>query len=147
MTAKAALPDHDAPTLELLQFAVCSAGAAWSTPLSLRSSARRIGLIGDWEPLFQLLTGLAQASRGSAQVLGCELESATSRGILGFSACDAPLPRSFTVSEYLRHAARLSHGSTSRAVHDATRALDRYGLSELGRRKLGELALYQQRAL
>ncbi len=124
-----------------------SAGAAWATPLDLRSDAQRVGLLGDWEPLFQLLTGSAQALRGSAEVLGCPLESAISSGVLGFAACDAPLPGSFTVAEYLRHAARLSHGSASRAVHDAQRALDRYGLAELKKRKLAELALYQRRAL
>ncbi|MEI9937220.1 MAG: hypothetical protein WDO69_08330 [Pseudomonadota bacterium] len=147
MNAPSARADGAAPTLELRQFAVRSAGAAWATPLSLRSDARRIGLVGDWEPLFQLLIGRAEAESGSARVLGCELESAISRGVLGFAACDARLPGSFTVGEYLRHAARLSHGSASRAVHDAQRALDRYGLAELAKRKLAELALYQQRAL
>jgi len=139
--------DGSTPTLELRQFAVRSAGATWTPPLSVRSHAERIGLVGDWEPLFQLLTGRAEASSGSAQVLGCELESAISRGILGFAACDPVLPGSFTVTEYLRHAARLSHGSASRAVHDAQRALDRYGLAELAKQKLAQLALYQRRAL
>jgi ABC-type cobalamin/Fe3+-siderophores transport system ATPase subunit len=147
MSARAAVSDGVAPTLELRQLAVRSAGAAWATPLSVRSDARRIGLVGDWEPLFQLLTGRAEASGGSAHILGCALESAISCGVLGFAACDALLPVSFTVVEYLRHAARLSHGSTRRAVHDAQRALDRYGLAELAKKKLAELALYQQRAL
>jgi ABC-type multidrug transport system ATPase subunit len=147
MSAATRVSHGPTPTLELRQFAVRSAGAAWATPLSLCSHAQRIGLVGDWEPLFQLLTASAQGASGSAEVLGCELESAISRGILGFAACDPPLPGSFTVTEYLRHAARLTHGSVSRAVHDAQRALDRYGLAELAKRKLAELALYQQRAL
>jgi len=135
---------HDVPaTLELRNFA----GALSSAPLSVRSSAHRLGLVGDWEPLFQLLSGRTEAASGSAKILGCELEAALSSGVLGFSACDVPLPSSFTVTEYLRHAARLSHGSASRAVHDAQRALDRYGLAELAKRKLGDLMLYQQRAL
>jgi ABC-type multidrug transport system ATPase subunit len=115
--------------------------------LNVRSQAQRIGLVGDWEPLFELLRGRAEVSSGRARVLGCELELALSRGVLGFAACDTLLPGSFTVSEYLQHAARLSHGSKSRAVHDARRALDRYGLAELAKRKLGELPHYQQRAL
>jgi ABC-type multidrug transport system ATPase subunit len=135
------------PTLELRQFAMRSGGAAWGAPLSLRSDAQRLGLVGDWEPLFQLLMGSAEATSGSAMVLGCELESAIAQGIMGFAACDAPLPGGFTVTEYLRHAARLSHGSTSRAAHDTQRALDRYGLAELAKRKIAELALYQRRAL
>ncbi|HKO46442.1 MAG TPA: hypothetical protein VJV79_01885 [Polyangiaceae bacterium] len=135
------------PTLELRQFALRSPGAAWPAPLSLCSNAQRIGLVGDWEPLFQRLLGRPELTSGSAQVLGCELESAISSGNLGFAACDPLLPGSFTVTEYLRHAARLSHGSASRAVHDAQRALDRYGLAELAKRKLDGLALYQRRAL
>jgi ABC-type multidrug transport system ATPase subunit len=147
MSAPNPCTDDPAPTLELEQFAVRSAGAVWGPPLSVRSHAERIGLVGDWEPLFQLFRGSAEVASGSARVLGYELETAISRGVLGFAACDAVLPGSFTVSEYLRHAARLSHGSKSRAVHDAERALDRYGLAELAKRRLAELASYQQRAL
>ncbi len=147
MSGPTDVSDGAAPTLELQQFAVRSAGVTWATPLSVRSGAQRVGLVGDWEPLFQLLKGRARASGGSAKILGSELESAISSAVLGFAACDAPLPGSFTVTEYLRHAARLSHGSAGRAVHDAQRALDRYGLAELAKRKLAELALYQRRAL
>ena len=147
MSAPAAVSDQATPTLELREFAVRSFGTAWAAPISLRTNASRVGLVGDWEPFFQLLLGRAQGSGGSASVLGHDLESAIARGVLGFAACDPRLPASFTVSEYLRHAARLSHGSPSRAVHDAQRALDRFGLAELAKRKLAELALYQRRAL
>lgn len=147
MSAEARGSEGSSPTLELQHFTVRSQGAAWTASLNLRSDARRIGLVGDWEPLFQLLAGRAELASGSARVLGCEFESAIARGIVGFAACDVALPGSFTVIEYLRHAARLSHGSASRALHDATRALDRYGLAQLAKRKLSELALYQQRAL
>ena len=147
MSVPTAASDDSAPTLELEQFAVRSASSAWAAPLSLCSRARRVGLVGDWEPLFQLLSGRGEAKSGSAKVLNCELAAALSCGILGLAACDPPLPVSFTVVEYLRHAARLSHGSASRAVHDAQRALDRYGLAELEKKKLAELALYQRRAL
>ena len=144
MSALTAASDYAGPTFELSQF---TAGAAWAAPLSLRSDAQRIGLVGDWEPLFQRLAGYPEATSGSAKVLGCELEAALSLGLLGFAACDPVLPGSFTASEYLSHAARLTHGSASRALHDAQRALDRYGLAELAKRKLEGLALYQRRAL
>jgi len=147
MSAPSVSSDADAPTLELRQFALGSADSRPATQLSLRSDAWRIGLVGDWSALFQLLSGNREACSGSARVLGCELERAIAQGVLGFAACNAPLPGSFTVSEYLRHAARLSHGSPSRAVHDAQRALDRYGLAELAKRKLSDLVLYQRRAL
>jgi ABC-type multidrug transport system ATPase subunit len=140
-------PDGSQPTLELRQFAVRSPGVTWTSPLSVYSHARRIGLVGDWQPLFELLTGNAEGVSGSAEVLGCALEAAIPSGVMGFAACDPVLPGSFTVSEYLQHAARLSHGSASRAQLDAQRALDRYGMTELAKRKLSELALYQKRAL
>ena len=147
MNANAADSDGAAPTLELRQFTPRSPSAAWRAPITLRAAARRVGLVGDWQPLFQVLGARAEVGGGHASVLGCALESAIVRGILGFAACDPPLPGSFSVTEYLQHAARLSHGSASRAAHDAKRALDRYGLSELSKRKLSELALYQRRAL
>jgi ABC-type multidrug transport system ATPase subunit len=143
----AANSDGAAPTLELRQFAPRSSSATWLAPLTIRSHARRVALVGDWEPLFDVLGGRSEAASGHATILGCALEFAISRGILGFAACDPPLPGSFSVTEYLQHAARLTHGSTSRASLDAKRALDRYGLSELAKRKLSELALYQRRAL
>ena len=147
MHAKAAESNGAAPTLELQQFTPRSPGAAWKAPLTLSSNARRVALVGDWGPLFQVLTARAEVASGHATLLGGALESAIPRGILGFAACDPPLPGSFSVTEYLQHAARLSHGSASRASHDAKRALERYGLSELAKRKLSELALYQRRAL
>ena len=147
MSATAAESGDAAPTLELRQFTSRSPGAAWRAPLTLRADARRVALVGDWEPLFQVLGARAEVGGGNATILGCALESAIRHGILGFAACDPPLPGSFSVTEYLQHAARLSHGSASRAAHDAKRALERYGLSELAKRKLAELALYQRRAL
>jgi sodium transport system ATP-binding protein len=134
-------------TLELRDVTIRRAGSALLTSLSVRSDAHRLGLIGDWEPLFQALTGRAQLSSGSAQLMGCPLERALSRNVVGFAPCDAPLPGSFSVLEYLRHAARLSHGSPARALSDSKRALEQYRLEELATRKLGQLALFERRAL
>jgi len=147
MSAPAVVSSDALPTLELRQFSLSSAGVSWGAPLNLHSRAQRIGLVGDWTPLLQLLTGRTRAVGGSAHVLDCALELAIARGILGFAACDVPLPGSFTVLEYLQHAARLSHGSAKRAAQDTQRALERYGLVELGKRKLAQLVPYQRRAL
>lgn len=146
MNALAAVSDGATPTLELRQFSVRPT-AEWAAPLDLRTTAQRVALVGDWEPLLRVLSGRAEVASGHANVLGCALEEALFNGILGFAACDPSLPASFTVSEYLLHAARLTHGSPSRAQHDTQRVLERYGLSALAKRKLGELALFQKRAL
>jgi ABC-type multidrug transport system ATPase subunit len=134
-------------TLELRDVAIRRAGSALLSALSLRTEAHCVGLVGDWEPLFQALTGRAQLASGSAQLMGCELSQALARGVIGFAPCDPPLPGSFSVLEYLRHAARLSHGSPARAVTDSQRVLSEYRLSELATRKLSRLAAFERRAL
>jgi ABC-type multidrug transport system ATPase subunit len=135
------------PTLELRDAAVRRAGAALTAALSFSVAAQRVGLVGDWSALVQALTGQAQVASGSVRVLGYDLESVLGEGVLGLALCDPPLPGSFTVTEYLEHAARLSHGSASRAVRDATHALERFGLTELAARKLSQTTLFQQRAV
>ncbi len=136
-----------APTLELRGAFVRRAGAALTAGLSFSTDAPRVGLIGDWSALLHALTGQAQVESGSARVFGCELDAALRHGIVGLALCDPPLPGAFTVSEYLQHAARLSHGSLTRAVSDARQALDRFGLNDLAQRKLSETALFQRRAV
>lgn len=140
-------PDGQPSTLELHEATFRRAGATLLAALSVRSNARRIGLVGDWEPLFRTLTGDANISSGSAQIFGCELGAAIDRGIVGFAACDPALPASLSVRDYLQHAARLSHGSHSRATSDARRTLDEYGLTELASLELAQLVLHQRRAL
>lgn len=134
----------DAPTLELRNARLRTGEAA---SLSLRSDARRIALLGDWEPLFGALTGAATLEAGNAQILGHELGEAVARGVVGLALCDPPLPASFSVREYLEHAARLSHGSARRAESDARKSLDQLGLTELGALPIGRLPPYQRRAL
>lgn len=137
----------DGATLELREAAFARAGAPLGPAIELRSDAPRIGLVGNWQPLFQTLLGQAELVAGEALILGCPLERAIERGVLGFGPCDPPLPGSLTVRDYLQHAARLTHGSRSRARSEAERALERYGLSELTGRKLTQLGTVQQRAL
>jgi len=135
---------NEAATLELegVSLHASSTGA-----LRLRSDAHALGLIGDWGPLFQALVGQAKLGGGSARLLGCELELALASGVVGFAACDPALPTRFNATQYLEHAARLSHGSATRAAREAQAALARYGLGELARRRLSELLPHQVRAL
>lgn len=134
-------------TLELHALGVRRAERALLAGLSLRSNAARIGLIGDWSGLFQALTGQAEVSAGSARILGCELERALALGAVGFAPCDVPLPPSFTITEYLQHAARLGHGSRTQAVRDAQQVILAFGLLDFAKRRLSELVTYQRRAL
>ncbi len=136
-----------AATLELHDASFGRVGATGVAPLSLRSDARRIGLVGNWQPLFRGFTNESTLTAGSARILGSDVHVALMRGVVGFAACDPDLPASFSVFEYLEHAARLSHGSPARAKDDARRALEEYGLSELAPRALGRLVRYQSRAV
>jgi ABC-type multidrug transport system ATPase subunit len=148
VTADANLaPEARSPTLELREASFRRAGATLGPALSLRSDARRIGLVGAWEPVFLALTGEASVSSGNARILGCEIESALALGAVGFAACDPPLPASFTVREYLEHAARLSHASRQRARDQTRRTLEELGLTELAQVQLGRLGPHQARAL
>jgi ABC-type multidrug transport system ATPase subunit len=135
------------PTLELRDATLRRAGAALTAALSFSSALPRVGLVGDWSALLQALIGQAQVSSGSVRVLGQDLRSVLAEGVLGLAMCDPPLPGSFTVTEYLQHAARLSHGSASRAIRDTKHVLDRFGLNELASRKLTQTTVFQQRAL
>lgn len=138
---------NEAVTLELSGAIMRRAGANLAGPLSFRSTAGRLGLVGDSSPLLDALTGRAQLTAGSARVVGCELERALASGVVGLAASDSPVPASFTTAEYLEYAARLSHGSTARAATETRRALQRFGLADLASRKLEALADYQRRAL
>jgi ABC-type multidrug transport system ATPase subunit len=137
----------DVATLELGDATVRRAGAALTAALSFSSTARRLGLLGDWSALLHALTGQAQIASGVVRMLGHPFETTLRDGVLGLAQCDPPLPAAFTVTEYLEQAARLSHGSAARASRDTRHALQRFGLSELASRKLGQLGLFQQRAL
>ena len=134
------------PTLELREVGWLFEATASST-LSLASHAQRVGLVGNWQPLFRALLGQTRLTRGSAQFFGCDLGCAISDGVLGFALCDPELPPTFTVLEYLLHAARLTHGSRSRARQEASAALQRFELGALAKRELSRLAPFERRAL
>ena len=134
-------------TLELSRVAWPGADARSAPTLSAQSSAQRVGLVGAWTPLFRALTHQAPFASGSATVLGCPFEAALARGVVGFAPCDPALPAAFTVSEYLRHAARLTHGSPSRAAHEVRQTLERLQLGALAPRTLSRLAPFERRAL
>jgi ABC-type multidrug transport system ATPase subunit len=144
--SEAAKPELDAPTLELDHARFRGADSP-SIELTLRSHSRRVGLIGDWGLLFRALSGEASVASGAARIFGFELRAALAENALGVARCDPELPQSFSVREYLEHAARLSHGSRARAQSDARRTLADFGLAELNQKKLGELRSYQRRAL
>ena len=144
----AAEPDRhrDVPTLELREVGWRGEGGA-SASLGFSSLAQRIGWVGDAQPLLRALLGQEPIARGTARILGSELGHAIADGVLGVAPCDPELPPTFTVTEYLEHAARLTHGSRRRALKDAALALSRFDLGGLAPRVLSRLAPFERRAL
>jgi ABC-type multidrug transport system ATPase subunit len=145
--SESAEPERDAPTLELDRARFRNADGTPSSELTLCSRAERIGLIGDWGVLFRALSGEASVTSGQARIFGLELRAALAQNALGVALCDPTLPNSFSAREYLEHAARLSHGSRTRAQNDARHTLADFGLTELTNKKISELPTYQRRAL
>ena len=147
MTGAESAREERIATLSLRDVGFRDAGGSLTASLDLLSSAERVGLVGDWAPLFRALTGEVEVARGSAGIFECRIDQALARGVVGVALCDPPLPEAFSVREYLEHAARLSHGSKTRAVSDARRTLDELDLAELATRPLGALVHFQRRAL
>src|SRR6187402_2150410 len=110
-------------TLELANVAFLGSSAE---PLSLSSSGRRLGLVGDWEPLFRAFLEPRAITQGKARVIGLEPSAALGSGRVGLALCDPALPVEFSVREYLEQAARLAHGSASKGSSEAQRSLDRF---------------------
>lgn len=136
-----------APTLELDAAIFAREGAAPEAPLTLQFAAGQLGLVGDWDVLFEAALGTARRVSGTAQMAGSAIEDCLAQGTVGLAMCDPVLPGSFTVDSYLAHAARLAHGHKARAEADAARVLADFGLRDLAGKKLASLVPYQRRAL
>jgi len=145
VSSSVATDEIDVATLELRAARFRDGAEALTSALTLRSSARVVGLVGEWGALFRALTGAVV--EGEARVRAVALGSALARGVVGFAPCDPELPPSFTVQEYLEHAARLVHGARRRATNEAQRALAIFELDASSRQKLGPIALADRRAL
>lgn len=96
----------------------------------------------------QILAGNLAPSAGRVIINGIDLldEPRAAKAHIGYLPEQPPLYPDFTVDEYLAYCARL-HGIARRAVAGAvTRAKERCGLADAGRRLIGNLSKgYQQR--
>jgi ABC-type multidrug transport system ATPase subunit len=116
-------------------------------PLSARSEARCLGLVGDFDPLFRVLTQDAELSAGQATLAGSSLERALADGVASVALCDPPLDPRLDVLEHLTLAGRLSARSRREARADAAHSLEQLGLSPLAKHPLGSLSRLQTRAV
>jgi len=96
----------------------------------------------------QMLTGNLAPSTGEIRVCGIDLieRPTLAKARIGYLPETPPLYRDFTVSEYLRTAARLHRVPRGEIAEAVTRTLRRCGLSDMGERLIGTLSKgYQQR--
>lgn len=114
--------------------------------LNFSSSARRIGLVGGWTPLFALLTGKARARNGRVTVSGLDARRAVTQGELGVADPACPLPTDMKLRDWLTLSLRLAGQSVSVASVNVERTLEQLGLQHLGRYALGALPVDAQYA-
>jgi ABC-type multidrug transport system ATPase subunit len=116
-------------------------------PFGARGEARRLGLLGAWQPLFDLLARTATLESGAVTLLGAPVERALKSGEVALVPLDPPLPPQWTSERYLSESARLLGERGRASVKRAQKALERFELGALGRRTLGSLSVLERRLL
>ena len=96
----------------------------------------------------QMLAGCLAPSTGSVEICGINLmeQPRAAKALLGYLPETPPLYKELTVDEYLRLAARLHRVPKNEIAEAIVKAKQRCGLSEVGKRLVGNLSKgYQQR--
>jgi ABC-type Na+ transport system ATPase subunit NatA len=138
---------NEAPTLAAQEARIDLLGRPLLTRFSAQSSAERLALLGDWSPLFRLLSGEAQLSSGTLQLMGLQVPAAVQQGKIGLMRLDPVLPAAWSGEQLLASSAELSGLSRKAAGQAAFTMLDRLGLVALASKRLGHLQLAERRAL
>jgi ABC-type Na+ transport system ATPase subunit NatA len=115
--------------------------------LTAQSDASRIALLGDWSPLFRLMSGEATLSAGTLLIDGAELPLAVERGTIGLMRVDPLLPSAWSSEQFLSSSAELSGMTRKAAERAAFQALERLGLTPLSGKRLAHLQLAERRSL
>jgi len=113
---------------------------------SLEAHGSRLVLVGDWGPLFELLTGRRRLADGVLEIAGAAAQGAAARGQVGVLLREPPLPSSWTLHELLIDSAALLGAGPLSASRQARRALDVLGLRPHARKRLARLGPVEQRA-
>ena len=120
-------------------------GAALVDGLSFDADGARVGLVGDWSPLFRALSRRATLTRGEIRVLGSPLEAAIARGEAGVALA---IPATdWTALEYLVTSARLAGFGRRDSGRMAQEGLDLFGLGPIATRAMASLDPRHRRAV
>lgn len=96
----------------------------------------------------QVITGNLAPSNGSVIINGVDIldQPKLAKAELGYLPEQPPVYRDMTVDEYLRHCARLNRITPSNIAGAISKAKERCGLEQVGKRLIGNLSKgYQQR--
>jgi ABC-type multidrug transport system ATPase subunit len=129
----------------LLAGACIAAGGVTSEPLTARGGVRHLSLVGDFRPLFRLLTRDATLVAGRAELVG--IPAAEAGGTVGVALSDPPLVPEWTPERYLTESARLLGLSERDARLEVEAAFAALSLGAFARHRLGVLEMPLRRAV
>jgi len=133
------------PLLTATTLRVDAGGVPAIDGLSLRTTGERVLLLGAARALFEAAAGLRGIARGKLLVEGTAPSVAIRAGAAACAPLDPPLPRLWTVAQYVTWSARLAGHGRSAATSLAGEALERLQLASLARTKLGVAPLSVRR--
>lgn len=136
---------RDAAPLLLLQGARITAGGVTSEPLTARGGTRKLWLIGDFRPLFRLLTRDGTLVAGRAELAGIPVSEAAAT--TGVALLDPPLVPEWTPERYLTESARLLGLSERDARQEVDAVLAAISLGAFARHRLDVLERPLRRAM
>jgi ABC-type Na+ transport system ATPase subunit NatA len=137
----------DPPTLHAVGARIDLASQPLVAQLNVQSHAQRLGLFGDWSPLFRLLSGEAELSSGKLSIAGAAVPLGVQRGAIGVMRLDALLPAAWSAEHLLTSSAELSGLHEKASQRAAFQTLDALGLLSLSGKRLGHLQTAERRAL
>jgi ABC-type cobalamin/Fe3+-siderophores transport system ATPase subunit len=135
------------PTLEAHGARIDLLGHPLLARLDVTCAAERVALLGDWSPLFRLLSGEAQLSAGTLEIGGAAVPAGVEHGRVGVMRLDPLLPNTWSAEQLLASSAELTGMPLKDAQKAAFQTLERLGLGSLLGRRLLQLQLAERRAL
>jgi ABC-type Na+ transport system ATPase subunit NatA len=112
----------------------------------LEAQGPHLVLVGDWGPLFELLTGRRQLADGVLELAGKPAEGAAARGEVGVLPSAWVSPSSWTLRELVIESAALLGKGPIAAARQARRVLDTLGLTPYAKKRVSRLGPLEQRA-
>jgi ABC-type Na+ transport system ATPase subunit NatA len=124
--------------IALEQARIGDSGGA-DAPLTLRGGERRVALVGNFRPLFRLLSGEARLVSGTVEIAGVPATEAVRRGKAGLALLDPPLVPAWTLERFLLESARLAGLEPADSERSVEAALAYFELGGLRRTRLQTL--------